>query len=223
MGHGDSQDFGAGGSVQALKRKGLLFFALLLLLLVLAFGFRARLLAGIGNFLVIRDKLEAADIIFLLNGDPTVRPNQAAKLVSQGWSSKVVIARAEDSQGVQFGAYPNVTDSNIIILGKLGIPDTQIVELRPPGGVRSTNDEAKALLQYSQENPVHSVIIVTSDLHSRRARYIFQKVLAGSQLKVSMAPIPDRKYGAENWWRSEDGIIGCQNEYIKLLYYYYKY
>jgi uncharacterized SAM-binding protein YcdF (DUF218 family) len=205
------------------SRKRLILLVLPVLMLAGLYVFRANALTAIGNFLVVRDKLEPADIIFLLNGDPTVRPGHAAELFRQGMARKVVIARAEDSEGVQFGAYPNVTDTNIIMLKRLGVPESSIVELRPPNGVKHTKDEADALRGYARENAVHSVIIVTSDLHSRRARFIFKKVLSGSPIRVMLAPIPDRNYGADDWWKQEEGLIGCQNEYLKLAYYYFKY
>lgn len=207
----------------ASSRKWLILLLFSVLLAATLYVFRANALAAIGNFLVVGDKLEPADIIFLLNGDPTVRPGHAAELLRQGLAGKVVIARAEDSEGVQFGAYPNVTDTNIIMLKQLGVPEARIVQLRPPGGVKHTKDEADALLGYTRENRIHSVIIVTSDLHSRRARFIFRKVLSGSPVRIMLAPISDRKYGANNWWKQEEGLIGCQNEYLKLVYYHLKY
>jgi len=205
-----------------ISRKRLIFLAVILLP-VLLYAFRTKVLAGMGGFLVIHDKIEPADIIFLLNGDTTTRPNHAAALVHQGLAPKVVIARVEDSENVQLGAYPNPTDTMIVVLRKLGLEESQIVQLRPPRGVNHTMDEAKALLVYSREHPLRKVIIVTSDLHSRRARYTFRKVLSGTGVKVMMSPISDLKYGADNWWRLEDGVIGFQNEYLKLAYYYLKY
>ena len=204
-------------------RKLLILLLLPVLLLASLYAFRNSALAAVGNFLVVRDQLEPADIIFLLNGDPTVRPAHAAELLHQGLARQVVIARAEDSEGVQFGAYPNVTDTNIVMLKSLGVPEDKIVQLRPPGGVKHTKDEADALLRYTREHSIHSVIIVTSDLHSRRTRFIFKKVLSGSPVRVMLAPISDRKYGANNWWKLEEGLIGCQNEYLKLVYYHLKY
>lgn len=205
------------------SRKAVALLASPVVLVVLLYLFRVQALAGIGNFLVVRDRLEPSDIILLLNGDPTVRPGYAAALLQQGIAPKIVIARAEDSIGVQFGAYPNVTDSNLVMLKKLGVQESQLVELRPPGGVKHTADEAEVVFAFCKRNSVHRVVIVTSDLHSRRARFIFEKVLSRGQIKVMMAPIADRKYGASNWWRLEDGLIGCQNEYLKLLYYHVKY
>ena len=59
-----------------------------------------------------------------------MRATHATALLYQGLARKVVIARAEDSEGVQFGAYPNVTDTNIIMLKQLGVPESSIVQLR---------------------------------------------------------------------------------------------
>jgi uncharacterized SAM-binding protein YcdF (DUF218 family) len=208
---------------KSASRRRLILLVALVLGAALAYVYRTNLLAGVGNFLVVSDKLERADIIFLLNGDTTTRPYHAAELFRQGLAPKVVIARMEDSESVLLGAYPNPTDSNIQVLKKLGVPDASIEQLRPDKGVMHTVDEANALRAYVTKNPIHKVIIVTSDLHSRRSKYTFRKTLQGADVTLMLAPIPDLKYGAKDWWRFEDGIIGCQNEYIKLLYYYYKY
>ena len=75
-------------------RKLLILLLLPVLLLASLYAFRNSALAAVGNFLVVRDKLEPADIIFLLNGEPTVRPAHAAELLYQGMARQVVIARA---------------------------------------------------------------------------------------------------------------------------------
>jgi len=206
-----------------LSRNRLILVLALVLVPAILYVSRTSLLAGVGNFLVVKDKLEPADVIFLLNGDATSRPYHAAKLFHQGLAPKVMIARMEDSQSVLLGAYPNPTDSNITVLRQLGLKESDIVQLRPEKGVMHTADEAKALVDYVKDHPVHTVTIVTSDIHSRRSRYTFRRALKGLNVQILMAPVPDLKYGADNWWHSEDGIIGCQNEYIKLLYYFYKY
>ena len=208
---------------QLFSRNRLVLLAALILGPSLIYLDRVNLLTDAGNLLIVRDKLEPADIIFLLNGDATSRPYYAAELFQKGQASRVVIARMEDSRSVQLGAYPNPTDSNIEILRKLGVPDASIVQLRPEKGVMHTADEAMALYAYLKDNPIHKVIVVTSEFHSRRSRYMFRKALQGTGVKIMLAPTRDMKYGANDWWRSEDGILGCQNEFIKLWYYYYRY
>ncbi|MEO8592801.1 MAG: YdcF family protein [Candidatus Solibacter sp.] len=189
----------------------------------LLYFFRANAAAAVGNFLVIRDTLEPADLVLLLNGDPNVRPQLAASLWGKGLAPYIAIARQQDSPGVKAGAYPNPTDTNVFMLRSLGVPEAKIIRLTPPDGVSHTFDEAKALLSYAREHSLSKVIVVTSDLHSRRAAFIFRRVFSGSPVRIMMAPVPDLKYGASNWWTVEDGVIGCQNEYLKLVYYHLKY
>jgi uncharacterized SAM-binding protein YcdF (DUF218 family) len=180
---------------------------------------RVQILTGIGNFLIIQDPLEPSDIIFVLNGDVATRPFQVAKLVRQGLSDKVVIARAENSMAVEMGLAQNVTDTSVAVMEKAGIPESKIVQLPVPKGVTSTFDEATALRDYVRQNSYHRLIVVTSAIHTRRASWIIHKTFAGLPAKIMMSPAPDPRYTSGTWWRQEDGLIGCQNEYIKLVYY----
>ena len=201
-----------------LRRRWYLVPAALGALLFLGYLARESLLSNVYGFLVVRDQVEPADLIFVLNGDPTVRPGMAAGLYRSGLAPRIAIARAEDSVSVVAGAYPNVTDSNITMLRSLGIPDSAIVQLRSRTGAASTADEARMLQSFVRERPVHRVIVVTSELHSRRARYILRRVLEPEGISIMVAPVADRKYGHRNWWKIEDGVIGCQNEYLKLAF-----
>jgi len=176
-----------------------------------------------GKFLVVHDRVEPADVIFVLNGDLLVRPQYASVLFHQGLARKVMVARAKDSAPVQAGAYPNITDSCISILESLGVPESQIIQLRPMPGVEHTVDEARALLDYCERNQLHKVIVVTSDMHSRRARFILRKTLRASSIRIMLAPVAGGNFSATNWWTTEDGVIGCEDEYMKLLYYRLKY
>jgi uncharacterized SAM-binding protein YcdF (DUF218 family) len=209
--------------VRSVARKAIYWILAFLVFAGLVYLLRIQLLMGIGGFLVVHDRLEKADLILLLNGDVTTRPAHAATLYKQGLAPIILVARAEDSAPVKLGAYANVTDTCIRVMQRLGVPESGIIQLSYPGGVTHTSDEARALLTYYQLHRFGNVIIVTSDLHSRRARFVFRRFFRGTPVKIMLAPISDVKYGANNWWRSEDGVIGCQNEYIKTLYYHLKY
>lgn len=50
-------------------RKRLVAGLALLLLIVLAVGFRSQILTGVADFLIINDPLQRVDLIFMLNGD----------------------------------------------------------------------------------------------------------------------------------------------------------
>ncbi|MBV8732360.1 MAG: YdcF family protein [Acidobacteriia bacterium] len=180
---------------------------------------RFRLLILTAQYLVVDDRLEPADAIYLLNGDFYRRPYHAAELYRKGLAPHIVIARAEDSPSVALGITQNVTDLSIETLKKLGVADQTTVQLRPPGGVTSTYDEAIALRDYAVSARPHTIIIVTSEFHSRRSSRVFRRVLRGTGIVLLMSPVSDLKYTTTNWWRNEDGVLACQNEYLKLLFY----
>ena len=206
-----------------LLRNFLAAVTLLLLLVILAFAFRSQILTGIAGYLVIDDKLQPADVIFLLNGDFNTRPFKAAELYKQGLAPVIVIARAENTPVVDLGLLPNETDISVGVMEKLGVPAGKIIVLPIPQGVTSTFDEAETLKQYIEGHQVQRIILVTSAFHTRRARWIFNKTLSGLPVKLEMAAVPYADFNQTNWWKNETGLITLGNEYVKLVYYNFKY
>jgi len=67
-----------------------------------------------------------------------------------------------------------------------GVPKEKIVRFAHDAD--STSEEAAALAHFAEERKWKSVVLVTSNYHSRRARYIFQKVFpAGIVVSVGSA------------------------------------
>jgi uncharacterized SAM-binding protein YcdF (DUF218 family) len=204
-------------------RNVLIASSLILLLAVLAFAFRSQILTSIADYLIINDRLQPAEAIFLLNSDFDTRPFHAAELFKQGLAPVVVIARAKNTPVVNLGLVPNDTDISVGVMEKLGVPPERITVLPFPGGTNSTFDEAAAFKQYAEKNHVQRIILVTSAFHTRRARWIFEKTLAGLSVSIEMAAVPYADFDQTNWWKNETGLITLNNEYVKLVYYYFKY
>lgn len=184
---------------------------------------RFQVFQAIGSFLVIDNAREQADAILLLNGGVSHRPAHAAKLMAKHMAAKVIIARAEDSVNVEMGLSLNSTDLSIGLLKKNGVNPADIVEIRVPGGVTSTFDEGRVLRSYLIEHPMDRVIVVTTAMHTRRARWVMEKAFSGLPVEVHMSAVPDPRYAVRNWWTTEDGFLSCQNEYLKLAYYVWRY
>ena len=197
--------------------------ALVLLLIILAIGFRTRILTGIADYLIINDKLQPAGVIFLLNSEFNTRPFRAAELYEQGLAPLVVIARSENTPVVDLGLVPNDTDVSVGVLEKLGVPPEKIIILPFQGGVTSTFDEAAALRKYLEARQVRKIILVTSAFHTRRAWWIFDKTLEGLPVTLEMAAVPYADFDQTNWWKNETGLVDLNNEYIKLIFYFFKY
>jgi len=175
------------------------------------------------DLLVVNDPLQPADMIFVLNGDYNTRPFRASELYQQGLAPIIVIAQSEMLPAEKLGLAPNDTDVSINVMKKLGVPPEKIVVLPTEGGVTSTFDEANALRQYIEFHNIHSLILLTSAFHTRRAKWIFDRELAGLPVRLEVAAVPSYGFDESNWWQSEDGLITLNNEYIKLAYYFLKY
>jgi uncharacterized SAM-binding protein YcdF (DUF218 family) len=217
-----------GPSTNPVKKKHLLWNlftagAVLFLLMVLVYALHSQILTGVAEYLVVNDAPQQADVIFLLNSDYNTRPLRAAELYSQGLAPLILIARSEDTSAVKMGLIPNDTDISVGVMEKLGVPPDKIVILSYPGGVTSTFDEAAVLHQYIQTYQVRTVLLVTSAFHTRRARWIFDRELAGTPVKLEMVAVPYAGFDQTNWWKNETGLITLNNEYIKLAYYFVKY
>ena len=213
------------GGKKKTRFPGCLLWAVgaILLALLLLYLFRVPILTGMADALIVNDPPTPADAIFLLNGDFNTRPFRAAELYKQGLAPQILIARSEDSPAVKLNLLSNDTDISVGVLEKLGVPPDKIQVLSFPGGVTSTFDEATALHGYIESHPLHTVILVTSAFHTRRAKWIFARELAGASVHLEMMAVPYSTFDQTNWWTNENGLIALDNEYIKLIFYYLKY
>jgi uncharacterized SAM-binding protein YcdF (DUF218 family) len=205
------------------NKTGMILLALLLVCL-LVFALRVPILTRLADFLVATDTpLQKADLIFVLNGDYNTRPFYASDLYKQGLAPQVVIAQTESSPAERLGLEDNPTQIAVKVMLLKGIPADKILILNKNGPVTSTFDEAAALRSYIESHNIHSVILLTSLFHTRRARWVFEKELSGLPIRLEVAGAPHIGFNAGNWWNYEDGLICLNNEYIKLFFYWIKY
>ncbi len=80
----------------------------------------------------------------------------------------------------------------------------------------NTREEAQILLQQAIEHKWHSVIVVTSNYHTRRARYIFLKVFP-QQIGVTVSGANDGSFDPEHWWQSRQGLKELTREWGGML------
>ncbi|MGH7555762.1 MAG: YdcF family protein [Longimicrobiales bacterium] len=189
-----------------------------LLLLVVAYLARAAILTAMAEFLTVEDPVASADVIYVLGGEAYVRPAKAAELYKAGLAPRIVIPQPEDSPSHDLLVVPNVTDVAVVLLQKLGVPDSAIVVLRIPGGSTSTVQDARLFRDYVTRNDVRRAIVVTSMFHSRRTRWAIRKALGDMAVEVMMAPADDSRFNERNWWTVEAGILAYVEEYLKWIH-----
>jgi uncharacterized SAM-binding protein YcdF (DUF218 family) len=203
-----------------LKRLVAAFLALCVLLSAL-YLFRAPLLRGAASAWIVNEPLVHADAIVVLGGGLETRPFEAARLYKQNYAHKILIMNVRLSPSTELGITLPEKDLTRQVLVKLGVPDSDVVDLGT--GVASTFDESMAVRTWTRTNAVKSLIIPTDLFHTHRVRWLFRKQLKPTGVAVIVESVAARDYNAANWWHHEDGLIAFESEVIKFAYYRFKY
>jgi uncharacterized SAM-binding protein YcdF (DUF218 family) len=176
---------------------------------------------SLGNFLCVEEPLEHSDIIYVLGGDFATRIPRAAELFKLGLAPRIVIPYEyfeRPTPGME-----HFSNLSIRLLREAGVPDGSIFLWKVQSGVTSTADEMRALALYAQTFAhISRIIVVTSNFHSRRARYTANRMLsAGTTIQVS--GVPPSGWNISGWWHDPLGRQMVTTEWKKLLYYYPRY
>lgn len=207
----------------AIKSRKFLYCILLLLVAsALLFTLREPILSEVGNFLVVSDSLDKADVIEVLSAQ-TVRYQKAAELFSQGWAPRIVITKGTYPHSVEELKRYGISELEshekaAAILRFLKIPKC-VIEIID-GYNKSTVDEARKLRQYMLDQGLKRLIVVTSNFHTRRSRLLFRRVFKGTDITIIVqAAPPDYEFEPEKWWTRRRDSKTLLWEYQKLIFY----
>ncbi len=170
-------------------------------------------LPGIGAFLVVSDPLRKSDALVILSGDENERISFGAELFHQGYAEWFILTDMRLDKPDSQAAYSRVVKRKAVAAG---VAENRI--LIPPGIVATTYEEAVELRSFAESRGFHSLIIVTSPYHSRRARWILHQVFDASGINLIVQPVQAKEsYRPEEWWKSPAGRKHTFFEYVKLL------
>src|ERR1700752_3752144 len=193
------------GSRSLIRReRGGIFFRLLFLVFLVVFAFviylaRYPILRFAGNFWVVDDSPQTSDAIVILSDDDyeAVRAARAADLYRASWAPRII------ASGRILRPYISIAELMQRDLTDRGVPATAVV--RFPNRARNTLEEASAVSEFLSTHGWKKIVVVTSNYHTRRARFIYEHALApGTELRVIAAPDP--VYDPNGWWRTREGL-----------------
>jgi uncharacterized SAM-binding protein YcdF (DUF218 family) len=186
------------------SQHGGILSSLISLLFLIVFCFvlyaaRRPILRLAGESWVVEDPLQQSDALLLLSDDNFFadRATRASELYRQKLAPVVVASgrRLRPSAGIA-----ELMEHDLI---ERGVPKERII--RFPHDADNTREEAQALRALAVEKSWHSVIVVTSNYHTRRARYIFQRVFPES-VTVRVASARDGEFDPEHWWENRKSL-----------------
>ncbi len=191
------------------------------LLAGLCWSFRIQLLRGFGAVLIVEDTPTHADAIYVLGGSPFDRGTHAATLLARG-QAPIAYTTGANHSSILKAEGRLVTEAAITRSAAIGAGAHAQQVLPFPYGT-STFEEAQGVLYHAQQLHLDTIIILTTDFHTRRVGRVFRQRFDGSGIHVLVASAPATEYQADQWWKSEQGLLMVNNEYVKTLYYLLKY
>lgn len=146
-----------------------------------------------------------SDIIVVLAGGAGERAMTAAELYAQGMGQRIMIT---DPSG-----FP---DKLMEYLENEGVPSRRILSsLRP---TRSTYEDALAIRQVVARTGAHSILVVTSPHHCKRARLILERMLADLDIQITVTSSVSLYMNPDRWWETRHGWNTVPLELPKLLW-----
>lgn len=148
---------------------------------------------------VVDEPAAHADVILVLGDDNFYadRATHAAELFRQGVAPEVVVSgrRLRPNAGIC-----ELMEHDLI---ERGVPKDKIEKFTHDAN--STREEAEALAKLLKERRWKSVVIVTSNYHTRRARYIFDRIFPAG-IVVTVASARDGDFDPERWWEKRQSV-----------------
>lgn len=162
---------------------------------VVAYLFPAPFLAPLGAYLVQAEEPVRCDCLFVLGGDSRgQRIMRAAELYRAGMAGRAFVSGPEGNYGF--------TEDQLAIpfARKNGAADVPFEGL--PNKAKSTESEAREAGPRLKAEGCRSVLVVTSDFHTRRAGRILRREWPDLQVRMAAAPTAD--YDAARWWKDRN-------------------
>jgi hypothetical protein len=184
-----------------------------LLVSVLSAGFLIVLAAKAGDFLVV-DAPVHSDVILVLAGETDRRPQRALELLAQGYGQRVVLDVPANAKIYEFTQI-QLAQKYIQALHVEALPQAVSISICPINGL-STKDESKDAEKCLASEGSKSVLIVTSDFHTRRALSIFRREVAGHDYSVAAAH-DEAQFGV-NWWTHRQWAKTLLDEWLRLVW-----
>jgi len=159
---------------------------------------------------IIEDPLEKSDALIVLSDDNFYadRATRAAELFREGKAPVVVASgrRLRPNAGIA-----ELMEHDLI---ERGVPKDKIIRFAQDGD--STKEEAEALVKLAKSKKWRKVIVVTSNYHTRRARYIFRKVFP-QDIETRVASARDGDFDPQLWWEKRKSIKELMREFAGML------
>jgi uncharacterized SAM-binding protein YcdF (DUF218 family) len=196
-------------------QRGGIFAKLLVLIVLVVFCaliylVRVPLLRLAGNFWVVSNPPANCDAIVILSDDDFTadRASRAAELYHSGWAPRII------ASGRWLRPYASIAQLMQHDLEARGVPAQAIIPF--PHNAPNTREELTDIRAFVQQHGWKRIMIVTSNYHTRRTRYLSRHIFPPS-ITFLIESAPDVNYDPDSWWRTREGLKIFFHESVGLV------
>ena len=185
-------------------------YARIFLIAALALVLGMVVLDATGQCLVM-DHPARADVIVVLAGDRNDRRfSRGLELLRNGYAPRMLVDANSDM--IFFGRTPALLEDQLIRSLDLNVDQVQVCPIQSD----STDEETRYVAQCLQDDQSSSVLLVTSDFHTRRALSIFKHRLP--KYRWLVAASRDDSVFNQKWWQRREWAKTAFTEWTKLIW-----
>lgn len=197
------------------------YIVVLIIVLTLGFIFKTSILKLSGSLLIVEDEISQADVIYVLGGNAKDRGAKAAELFHSNFAKEIVCIGGNWHDVLEeYGITTLESEVTKKVIENRGVPSDKIRLIKHS---TSTFEEKSHILKDIQEKGYKSVIIVSDKFHTRRIDGLFRDDLEDKNIRLILIGANNSDYNESDWWKTEKGLIMLNNEYIKNVFYLFKY
>lgn len=185
-----------------MKRTGRLAKRRLFVFLVIVLFLTGFLTAG--RFLSVNQSPQRADVIIVLSGGQG-RIEKAVELYKAGCARYMLLSNSQE--------LINQSGDMVQIAIALGIPRDIILT---ENAALSTYNNAEFTLPIMKEHGYTSAIVVSSEFHMRRVKFLFDRIYKKSDIELTYVG-SSSGYNAKRWWSDRRSRETTFNEYVKMI------
>jgi uncharacterized SAM-binding protein YcdF (DUF218 family) len=208
----------AGPDPASVRRHRHLRIATILLgVALIAWQSRDRLLSGVGTALVVDDPLAPVEVIVASIAAARADILEVARLYHEGIAPRVVLARwqkepLDDEMRRLDVPWLPITDLAVAMLERSGVPSNAIQVLAGP--IDGLNTEIVTVAEFAHQEKPTSLLFVTARSHTRRARWLLERLLPEGTTLLVRSPRSDL-FRADAWWHSRSSSREVTMEYLR--------
>lgn len=161
-----------------------------------------------GSFLIV-DTPQRSDVILVLAGETDRRPRRALELLAQGYGRHIILDVPANARLYEF------TEIELAQKYIDDLPQSNAVTICPIEGL-STKAESKDTEKCLHQQHAKTVLIVTSDFHTRRSLDVFRRELPEFQYSIAAAH-SDEGFGSK-WWTHRQWAKTFVDEWLRLIW-----